>query len=70
MELVIEYLSKQYASQWALRDLSLRCGPELVGLVGPNGAGKTTLMRIVATLLEPTQGLVKWNGQDTRAHGG
>jgi ABC-2 type transport system ATP-binding protein len=70
MELVIDNLSKRFGSQWALRDVSLRTGPELVGLVGPNGAGKTTLMRIIATLLEPTTGSVKWNGQEARTHGG
>ena len=70
MELVIENLSKRYGQQWALRDVSLRTGPELVGLVGPNGAGKTTLMRIIATLLESTTGSVRWNGQEVRTHGG
>jgi ABC-type multidrug transport system ATPase subunit len=69
MELHIERLSKQFGSRWALRDVSLRTGPELVGLVGPNGAGKTTLMRITATLLEPTEGSVRWNGQSTHSHG-
>ena len=69
MELSIDHLSKRFGSHWAVRDLSLRAGPELVGLVGPNGAGKTTLMRVIATLLEPTEGTVRWNGEDTRAHG-
>jgi ABC-type multidrug transport system ATPase subunit len=69
MELSIDHLSKRFGSHWAVRDLSLRAGPELVGLVGPNGAGKTTLMRIIATLLEPTEGTIRWNGEDTRAHG-
>jgi ABC-type multidrug transport system ATPase subunit len=69
MELVIDQISKQYQKKWALRDLSLRCGPGLIGLVGPNGAGKTTLMRIIATLLQPTTGMVSWNGKDTRKHG-
>lgn len=37
--------------------------------MGPNGAGKTTLMRIIATLLEQTEGRVTWNGHDTSRHG-
>jgi len=41
MELTIEGLTKRYGSEWALREVSLRCEPSLVGLVGPNGAGKT-----------------------------
>ncbi|EFH83327.1 ABC transporter ATP-binding protein [Ktedonobacter racemifer] len=69
MELTIERLSKRYGQHWALRELSLHCEPGLLGLVGPNGAGKTSLMRMIATLLEPTEGSIRWNGQDIRAHG-
>jgi ABC-2 type transport system ATP-binding protein len=69
MDLTIENLGKRYGSVWALRQLSLRCEPGMLGLVGPNGAGKTTLMRMLATLLEPTEGTIYWNGQDIRAHG-
>jgi ABC-type multidrug transport system ATPase subunit len=69
MELTIDRLNKRYGQQWALRELSLRCEPGMLGLVGPNGAGKTSLMRIIATLLEPTEGRIRWNGQDTRTHG-
>jgi ABC-2 type transport system ATP-binding protein len=69
MELTIERLSKRYGQHWALRELSLRCEPGMVGLVGPNGAGKTSLMRMIATLLEPTEGTIRWNGQDIRTHG-
>jgi ABC-2 type transport system ATP-binding protein len=69
MELTIERLSKRYGEHWALRELSLRCSAGLLGLVGPNGAGKTTLMRMIATLLEPSEGIIRWNGQDIRAHG-
>lgn len=70
MELIIDHVSKHYQQKWALRDLSLRCGPGMIGLVGPNGAGKTTLMRIIATLLHPTTGKVYWNGKDTQKQGG
>lgn len=69
MELTIDHLSKRYGQQWALRQLSLRCEPGLLGLVGPNGAGKTTLMRMIATLLDPTEGTISWNGQDIQSHG-
>jgi ABC-2 type transport system ATP-binding protein len=69
MELTIDHLGKRYGQRWALRQLSLRCEPGLLGLVGPNGAGKTTLMRMIATLLEPSEGAIRWNGQDIRIHG-
>jgi ABC-type multidrug transport system ATPase subunit len=69
MELVIDRVSKRYGATWALRDVSLRCAPGLIGLVGPNGAGKTTLMRLIATLAQPTSGTITWNGLDTQQHG-
>ncbi len=42
-------------------DLHVRQG-EFVTLVGANGAGKSTLLRIVATLAQPTDGVVKVGG--------
>lgn len=38
---------------------------EVVGLLGENGAGKTTLLRMIATLLEPTEGKISVAGYDT-----
>jgi ABC-2 type transport system ATP-binding protein len=37
---------------------------EVFGLLGPNGAGKTTTIRMLATLLEPTDGTARINGYD------
>ncbi|MEC9094605.1 MAG: ABC transporter ATP-binding protein [Planctomycetota bacterium] len=50
-------LTKKYGDLFAINeiDLELEQG-DLFGFIGPNGAGKTTTMRIIATLLEPTQG--------------
>jgi len=42
----------------------IRAG-QFVGLAGPDGAGKTTLIRMVAGLLQPTQGSVTIAGYDT-----
>jgi ABC-2 type transport system ATP-binding protein len=37
---------------------------EIYGLIGPNGSGKTTTLRIIATLIKPTSGVVKVFGID------
>ena len=38
-------------------------------LLAPNGAGKTTLIKLLATLLFPTEGKILWNGEDIHALG-
>jgi ABC-2 type transport system ATP-binding protein len=50
----------------ALRGVSLeiRAG-EIFGLIGRNGAGKTTFAKIIATLVQPTEGSVTVRGFDS-----
>jgi ABC-2 type transport system ATP-binding protein len=63
--LEIEALTKRYRKgMQALDGVSLTIGPGVLGLLGPNGAGKSTLMRILATVLKPTTGNIRWNGVD------
>ena len=44
-------------------DLRVEAG-SIFGFLGPNGAGKTTTLRILATLLPPTSGVVRVMGLD------
>jgi ABC-2 type transport system ATP-binding protein len=55
---------------FAIRHLSieLRRG-EVLGLLGRNGAGKTTTVRLLTTLLTPTEGTAEILGQDIREGG-
>jgi ABC-2 type transport system ATP-binding protein len=46
-------------------DLTVRRG-EIVGFLGPNGAGKTTTLKMLTTLLEPTDGSAIVAGSDLR----
>lgn len=46
-------------------DLSVEEG-EIFGFLGPNGAGKTTTLRMLATLLEPSEGVATVAGYDLR----
>jgi ABC-2 type transport system ATP-binding protein len=55
---VIDGVSKWFGQKVAVSDLSCSFGPGLTGLLGPNGAGKTTLLRIIAGLLQPSDGSV------------
>lgn len=66
--LSIKNISKSFGDVHALKNVSFDLGPGLFGLLGPNGAGKSTLMRTLATLQNPDQGMVTFNGKDIVAH--
>lgn len=62
MELSIEHISKQFKDIKAVDDVSLLITPGVWGLLGANGAGKTTLMRMIAGIMKPTAGTIRYDG--------
>lgn len=64
--IVAQGVSKRFGGFQALRGLSfsLRRG-EVLALLGPNGAGKTTMVRLIASLLRPSEGHIRVFGYDT-----
>ena len=50
-------LGKRFGSRVAFQDLTFEVGAgEVFGFLGPNGAGKTTTVRVLGTLIAPTEG--------------
>ena len=63
-----EGLGKRFDDLWALRDFDLVVPQgSVLGLLGHNGAGKTTAVRILTTLLKPTEGRAVVAGHDVVA---
>jgi len=67
MSISIKGLSHHYPNgKVALDNVNLEIPSGMFGLLGPNGAGKSTLMRILVTLMEPTEGQIDVCGYDIR----
>ena len=67
MSISIKGLSHYYPNgKKALNNINLEIPSGMFGLLGPNGAGKSTLMRILVTLMEPTEGQIDVCGYDIR----
>jgi len=60
-------ITKRFGELTAVDRINLTIdAEEIFGLLGPNGAGKTTLIRMLTTVLQPTEGTAKVAGQDIR----
>ena len=67
--ITVEGLVKRYGRSLALDGVSFSVpAGSIYGFLGPNGAGKTTALRILATLLMPTEGKASVAGEDIVRH--
>ncbi len=65
MSITVENLTKRYGNQTAVDGLSFTAHRgEVLGFLGPNGAGKTTSLRMIAGLLLPDNGTVRYGDLD------
>lgn len=64
MELKITNLTKNFNDVVAVSNISYTMTAGVYGLLGVNGAGKTTLMRMLCTLLKPSNGSITWDGRN------
>lgn len=61
----VKNVTKKFGHFTAVDDISFQVEPgELFALLGPNGAGKSTTIKMLTTLLRPTNGTLKLNGHD------
>lgn len=68
--LSIKNVSKKYSNDFlALSNINLELEGGVIGLLGSNGAGKSTLMKMIATVLRPSEGAITWNGKDIYKNG-
>jgi branched-chain amino acid transport system ATP-binding protein len=61
----IENVSAAYGMVQILRDISFHVEEkEIISIIGPNGAGKTTLVKAIMGLLHPTNGAIRFKGEN------
>jgi branched-chain amino acid transport system ATP-binding protein len=66
--LEVKGITKVFGRLIALNGVDLTVAEgEFHGLIGPNGSGKSTLMKCIAGAEQPTQGTIRFAGQDISA---
>jgi simple sugar transport system ATP-binding protein len=60
-------ITKRYGNLIALDDINFHIGQnEVVGLLGDNGAGKSTLIKMMSGVVEPNEGTIFVDGNETK----
>jgi heme ABC exporter ATP-binding subunit CcmA len=67
--LIVEDVSRHFGRRRAVSRISFQASHGTVlGLLGPNGAGKSTLLAMLATLLRPSAGRIRYGTHDAEQH--
>jgi ABC-type multidrug transport system ATPase subunit len=62
-------LGKRYGKRWAVKNLNLEVRrSDVFGFLGPNGAGKSTTIRMILSLIKPTEGATEIFGYSLKSH--
>ena len=64
MDLNLDRVKKIFKNTIVVDDVSIRMQSGIYGLLGSNGAGKTTLMRMICTVMKPTEGTIYYENKD------
>ena len=57
--------NKKKTSFYAVNGVSFKADKgEIIGILGPNGAGKTTMLRMLAGIMEQSEGTIEIDGQN------
>jgi len=63
----VKNLTKRFKDLVAVDNISFSVKEgEIFAFIGPNGAGKTTTIKMLTTLLDPSQGEIRINGYDVK----
>jgi ABC-2 type transport system ATP-binding protein len=66
--LELQGITKKFGIYRAVDHVSFRVkAGEVLGYLGPNGAGKSTTIKMLAGLLDPTEGKILFDEQDIRS---
>ncbi len=67
--LTLNNVSKRFGKFTVVEDISLDMDNGLYALLAPNGAGKTTIIKMITTLLNPTEGEILYDGVNIKTMG-
>ncbi|MBO4940249.1 MAG: ATP-binding cassette domain-containing protein [Clostridia bacterium] len=57
-------VSDELGEKQILKDINLKLDDRFVAFTGPNGGGKSTLAKVIAGILQPTEGKIYFDGED------